>query len=80
MELLNPLSRYIIDDSIRDGETAKGTSPPSRIAGAACSPILAVTFDGKANRLVVHPNHESMPGMDVDDSEDGMDVEIEELD
>lgn len=78
--MLNPLSRYIIDDSIRDGEVAKSAFSSSSLLGSKPTDLsLAVTFDGKANRLVVMPNHESTQ-MDLDDSEDEMDVEIEELD
>ncbi|KAK4702684.1 ATP-dependent Clp protease ATP-binding subunit ClpB, partial [Phenoliferia sp. Uapishka_3] len=62
-ELLNPLSRYILDDSVRDGEVAK------------------IDLDAKANRLVVIPNHEPTPGMDVDSDEDQYDeIEVEEMD
>lgn len=63
-EVLNPLSKLLLQARVRDGEKAH------------------VTADFKKNRLVVMPNHEmdvTMPD-DSDDEEDGMDIEIEEMD
>lgn len=63
-EVLNPLSKLLLQARVRDGESAH------------------VTADFKKNRLVVMPNHDvdvSMPD-DSDDEEDGMDIEVEEMD
>ena len=81
-ELLNPLSRYILDDSVRDGETAI-SKLLLHLSSKQNSHYLAssVTLDAKANRLVVIPNHEAAPGMDVDSDDDGYDdIEVEEMD
>ncbi|KAL1411553.1 hypothetical protein Q8F55_002515 [Vanrija albida] len=63
-EILNPLSKLILQARIRDGETAH------------------VTTDHVKNRLVVVPNHDAdvTEPDDEDDSDDGMDVEVEEVD
>lgn len=67
-EMLDPLARYLIDGSIRDGEEAH------------------IELDARANRLVVKPNHESTMELDVEDafgepdSDDGDEIEVEEMD
>ncbi|KAF8898748.1 P-loop containing nucleoside triphosphate hydrolase protein [Infundibulicybe gibba] len=61
-ELLNPLSVMLLSDRIRDGEAVR------------------VRFDGPRNRLHILANHESSAennGMDVDDTDD--EIEIEEI-
>jgi ATP-dependent Clp protease ATP-binding subunit ClpA len=63
-EILNPLSKLLLQARVRDGES------------------VHVTADFKKNRLVVVPNHAvdvSLPD-DSEDEEDGMDIEIEEMD
>jgi ATP-dependent Clp protease ATP-binding subunit ClpB len=63
-EILNPLSKLLLQARVREGEKAH------------------VTADFKKNRLVVIPNHEmdvTMPD-DSDDDDDGMDIEVEEMD
>jgi ATP-dependent Clp protease ATP-binding subunit ClpB len=62
-EVLNPLSKLLLQARVREGEKAH------------------VTADFKKNRLVVIPNHEmdvTMP--DDSDDDDGMDIEVEEMD
>lgn len=62
-EILNPLSKLLLQARVREGEKAH------------------VTADFKKNRLVVIPNHEvdvTMP--DDSDDDDGMDIEVEEMD
>lgn len=66
-EILNPLSKLLLQGRVREGENAR------------------VTVDLRKNRLVVLPNHDQdvvVPGdEDSDyDSDDGMDVDVEELD
>jgi ATP-dependent Clp protease ATP-binding subunit ClpA len=66
-EILNPLSKLLLQGRIRDGEQAH------------------VTTDHVRNRLVVVPNHDAdvtYPSgeEDSDYDDDGMDVEVEELD
>ncbi|TXT08928.1 hypothetical protein VHUM_02402 [Vanrija humicola] len=64
-EILNPLSKLILQARIRDGETAH------------------VTTDNVKNRLVVVPNHDvdvTEPDDEDSDLDDGMDVEVEEVD
>lgn len=64
-EILNPMSKLLLQGRVRDGEQAR------------------VTADLRKNRLVVLPNHEqdvTMPGDSDDDEDDGMDVDVEELD
>lgn len=61
-ELLNPLSRSIIEETIRNGEVAY------------------VTLDARANRLLIRKNHEAALAMDVDDSMEEDDIDIEEVD
>ncbi|RXK35026.1 heat shock protein [Tremella mesenterica] len=63
-EILNPLSKLILQTRVRDGEKAH------------------VTADLRRNRLVVIPNHEAdvtQPD-DSEDEDDGMDIEVEEVD
>jgi ATP-dependent Clp protease ATP-binding subunit ClpB len=64
-EILNPLSRLLLQARVRDGEEVK------------------ITADLRKNRLVVIPNHEqdvSMTGDSEDEDDDGMDLDVEELD
>ena len=64
-EILNPLSKLLLQGRVRDGEQAR------------------VTADLRKNRLVVLPNHEqdvTMPGDSDDEDDDGMDLDVEELD
>lgn len=65
-EILNPLSKLLLQGRVRDGEQAR------------------VTADLRKNRLVVLPNHEqdvSMTGDSEDEvDDDGMDLDVEELD
>lgn len=80
-ELLNPLSKYILDDSIRDGETANSESSFSLFGDFRLAySFPPVVLDAKANRLVVVPNHEATPGMDVDSDDGYDDIEVEEVD
>lgn len=65
-EILNPLSKLLLQNRIRDGEQAH------------------VTTDHVKNRLLVVPNHEQdvhhVEGDEDYSDDDGMDVEVEELD
>lgn len=64
-DILNPLSKLILQARVRDGETAH------------------VTTDHVKNRLVVVPNHDAdvtEPDDEDSDLDDGMDVEVEEVD
>ena len=63
-EILNPLSKLLLQARIREGES------------------VHVTADVRRNRLVVMPNHDLdvSHADDSDDEEDGMDIEVEEVD
>lgn len=64
-EILNPLSRLLLQARVKDGEDVK------------------ITADLRKNRLVVLPNHEQdvgMTGDSEDEDDDGMDLDVEELD
>lgn len=64
-EILNALSKLLLQNRIREGEAAN------------------VTADLRRNRLVVIPNHDpdvSQPDDSMDEDEDGMDIEVEDID
>ena len=65
-EVLNPLSKLVLQGRIREGEAAH------------------ITADTRHNRLVVMPNHEQDVHLADDDEDmsddDGMDIEVEEMD
>jgi ATP-dependent Clp protease ATP-binding subunit ClpB len=64
-ELLNPLSRYIIEESIRDGEDARVTVD-HKANRLVVLPNHASSFKGD--------------DMDLDEMADGADIEVEEMD
>jgi ATP-dependent Clp protease ATP-binding subunit ClpB len=64
-ELLNPLSRFIIEEAIRDGETARITVD-HKANRLVVLPNHESVFRGD--------------DMDLDDMADGEDIEIEEMD